>query len=66
MDHITVDLLSAIDFLLRQARIGNAWRFEKDSEIHIALMEANTQARLALGIDTLAIEPLTRESEITA
>jgi len=51
MDHVTVDLLSAADFLLRQGNKGQGWRFEKDSEIHIALADAVTQARIALGID---------------
>ena len=51
MDHTTVDLLSAIDFLLRQAKQGERWMFEEGSEIHLVLAEANTQARIALGID---------------
>ena len=52
MDHITVDLLSAVDFLLRYGNTGrDDWHFEKDSEIHVALVEAETQARNALGID---------------
>jgi len=52
MDHTTIDLLSAIDFLLRHGNTGpDVWHFEKDSEIHIALADAVTQARIALGID---------------
>ena len=52
MDHTTIDLLSAIDFLLRHCNTGpDVWRFEKDSEIHLALADAVTQARIALGID---------------
>ena len=52
MDHTTIDLLSAIDFLLRHGNTGpDIWRFEEGSEIHIALVEAETQARIALGID---------------
>ena len=57
MDHTTIDLLSAIDFLLRHGNIGpDVWRFEKDSEIHLALVEAMDQARIALGIDRPEIE----------
>ena len=51
MDHITVDLLSAADFLLRHGNKGQGWKFEEGSEIHIALADAVTQARIALGID---------------
>ena len=52
MDRITVDLLSAVDFLLRYGNTGrDTWRFEKDSEIHAGLVEAVEQARAALGID---------------
>ena len=51
MDHTTVDLLSAIDFLLKQAKQGERWTFEQGSEIHLVLAEANTQARIALGIE---------------
>ena len=52
MDHTTIDLLSAVDFLLRYGSTGpDAWRFEKDSEIHLTLVEAKDQARAALGID---------------
>ena len=52
MDHTTIDLLSAIDFLLRHGNTGpDIWRFEKDSEIHLALADAVTQARIALDID---------------
>ena len=63
LDHITVDLLSAVDFLLRYGNTGgDDWRFEKDSEIHLALVEAETQARIALGIDRPEVpnhEPVT-------
>ena len=51
MDHVTIDLLSAVDFLLRHSRHGQRWCFEEGSEIHTALVEAVTQARAALGID---------------
>ena len=52
MDTITVDLLSAVDFLLRQGRtVSGAFYCEPGSEIHLALTEAHTQARAALGID---------------
>ena len=61
MDTITIDLLSAVDFLLRYGNTNrDDWRFEKDSEIHLALVEAMDQARAALGIDRpeiLEIEP---------
>ena len=41
MGHATIDLLSAVDFLLRYGNTGrDDWRFEKDSEIHLALVEA--------------------------
>ncbi len=63
MDHTTIDLLSAVDFLLRYGSTGpDVWRFEKDSEIHIALADAVTQARIALGIDRPEVpnyEPVT-------
>ena len=63
MDTITIDLLSAVDFLLRYGNTNrDDWRFEKDSEIHLALVEAMDQARAALGIDRpeiLEIEPAT-------
>jgi len=57
MDRITIDLVSAIDFLLRYGKTGrDDWRFEKESEIHLALVEAMDQARIALGIDRPEIE----------
>ena len=49
--NITVDLLSAVDFLLRHCgEDGQYWYFEKDSEVHMALAEAKEQAEIALGI----------------
>jgi hypothetical protein len=54
MDHITIDLLSACDLVLRHCkRADNTWQFEQESEAHLVLKEAVTNARLTLGIDKL-------------
>ena len=63
MDHVTIDLLSACDLVMRYCRRSdNTWSFEEGSETHIALVEAVTQARIALGIDRPEVpnhEPVT-------
>ena len=52
MDHVTIDLLSACDLVLRYCKSPDStWTFEEGSEAHLALTEAITQARAALGID---------------
>jgi hypothetical protein len=62
MDHTTLDLISAIDFLLRFGHapailpgLPDRWAFQEGSEIHIALTEALEQARIAVGIDIPAL-----------
>lgn len=62
IDNITVDLLSAVDFLLRHGRhrvtvetpgMPDIWMFQQDSEVHLALEDAANRAKRALGIDNL-------------
>ena len=66
MDTITVDLLSACDLVLRHCRRpDDTWTFESGSEAHIALADAVTQARIALGIDRPQM-PATCTKEVAA
>ena len=66
MDTITVDLLSACDLVLRHChRPDDTWTFESGSEAHIALADAVTQARIALGIDRPEM-PATCKKEVAA
>ena len=54
-NHITLDLLSAVDLLLRcpahtHPDVPDTWIFEQGSDVHLRLTEAAEQAKIALGI----------------
>ena len=66
MDYTTRALIEAIEFLLSAGHITapenhpDRWIFQQDSEIHLVLTEALTDARIATGIDKPAVESILR------
>ena len=69
MDHITLELINAIEYLLKYPADGrndrpNVWIFEEDSEVHLRLTEAVEQAKIALGILKPAFPEATPESAL--
>ena len=64
MDQTTMALIQAIDMLLGASQIGHTkdlltvYRFEEGSEIHCALIEALTDAKLTIGIEDALTEKM--------
>ncbi len=63
MDHTTISLINAIEFALVAGKVsapdGNAgrWTFQEGSEIHLVLVEALQDARIATGMDKANSQP---------
>jgi hypothetical protein len=74
MDHTTISLNNAIELLLIAGRITDPanhparWTFQGDSEIHIVLTEALSEARIATGMDKpdlhLILKDLQKETQL--
>jgi hypothetical protein len=65
MDYTTMLLIEAIEFALTAGKISapdehaDRWTFQEGSEIHIVMIEAIRDARLATGMETPNPELLT-------